>query len=137
MTIELYNKALVYAYVSECEGLLVQADGIFFQSEHVVGKDHDLVVSPLVEADQELTCTELVGIHGVEQNSLLRLYGHIFTIKLRRHGTPYLDAQRARGKRTVSLKHTKQQYTPLFTFSTNPFVLIHPPPPISLISYMD
>jgi len=72
------------------EHSLVQADGVFLQGEHIVSKDDDLVITPLVEANEKLTSTELIGIHGVKQDALLCLNGHIFSVKLRRHWAPHL-----------------------------------------------
>lgn len=75
---------------SNCEDSLVEPYGVFLQGKHVVGKHDDFVVAPLVEADEELASSEFVGVHGVKQDPLLRLDGHIFSVKLRGHRAPYL-----------------------------------------------
>lgn len=43
-----------------------------------------------MEADEKLASTELVGVHGIEQDALLRLDGHILSVKLWRHRAPHL-----------------------------------------------
>lgn len=70
--------------------LLVEANGIFLQGKHVVSKDDYLVIAPLVKANEKLASTELVGVHRVEQDALLRPDGHVLSVKLRRHWAPHL-----------------------------------------------
>ena len=83
--------------------LLVEADSVLLQSEDVVGEHHDLVVASLVELDEELTGSELVGVHGVEENTSLRLDGHVFPVKLRGHRTPHLDEGHSDVKLHISM----------------------------------
>lgn len=78
------------ASLSEDSHLLVEANGILFECEDIVCEDHDLVVAALVEADQELAGTELVGVHGVQQDPFPRLDGHILAEKLGGHWAPHL-----------------------------------------------
>lgn len=84
----------VWLFLTKGSALLVEADGVFLEREDVVGEDDDLVVASLVEADEELACAELVGVHGVKQDPFLGLYSHVLVIKLRGHGTPHLRITR-------------------------------------------
>ena len=69
---------------------LVEAYGVFLQGKHVVSKDNDLVITPLMEANEKLASTKLVGVHRVKQDALLCLNGHILSVKLWRHRAPNL-----------------------------------------------
>lgn len=70
--------------------LLVQPNGIFLQGKYVVGKDNNLVIPSLMELDQKLAGSELVGIHGVQQDALFSFNCHILPVELRRHWAPNL-----------------------------------------------
>lgn len=70
--------------------LLVETNGILLQGKHVVSKDDDLVAASLVEADEKLASAELIGVHRVKKDALLRLDGHVLSVKLRRHRAPHL-----------------------------------------------
>ena len=85
---ETFKAALLFV-----NNLLVEADGVFLQGKHVVSKDDDLVVTPLMKANEKLASTELVGVHRVQQDALLRLDGHVLSVKLRRHRAPHLKKQ--------------------------------------------
>jgi len=70
--------------------LLVEANGVLLQGKHVVSKDHNLVITTLVEADEKLAGAELIGVHCIKQDALLRLDGHVLPVKLWRHRAPHL-----------------------------------------------
>lgn len=88
--------------------LLVQSNGIFLQSKHIVSKDNNLVVPPLMKLDQKLTRSEFVGVHGVQQDSFLGFDCHIFPVKLRRHRAPNLEYSKSQGQR-ASLRIRRQE----------------------------
>lgn len=70
--------------------LLVEADSVLLQGKHVVSKDHDLIVSPLMELNEKLASAELIGVHRIKQDALLCLDGHILSVELWRHWAPHL-----------------------------------------------
>ena len=79
-----------YECVNSFSNLLIEPDGVFLQGKDVISKHNDLVIASLMEANQKLTGTELVGIHSVEQDTFLGLNSHVFSVKLRGHWAPHL-----------------------------------------------
>lgn len=71
--------------------VLIKANSIFLEGKHIVGKDNDLVVASFMEANEKLAGSKLVGVHRVQEDALLRLDGHILSVKLWGHRAPHLN----------------------------------------------
>ena len=90
--------------------LLVQSNGIFLQSKHVVSKDNNLVIPPFMKLDQKLASSEFVGIHGVEQDPFLGFDCHVLPVELRRHWAPNLWNGKNQGSVCKFKHHTTENF---------------------------
>ena len=93
--------------------LLVQSNGIFLQSKHVVSKNNNLVIPPFMKLDQKLASSEFVGVHGVQQDSFLGFDCHILPVKLRRHRAPNLWYNKNQGSVCKFKHHTTGNFSKL------------------------
>lgn len=75
------------------EHLLPKSDCIFLQCKHIVSKDDDFIIPSLMKLNQELTGSEFIWVHGVEQYPFLCFNSYIFSVKFRWHWAPYLQLE--------------------------------------------
>lgn len=69
--------------LSLVEHLLPKSDCIFLQCKHIVSKDDDFIIPSLMKLNQELTGSEFIWVHGVEQYPFLCFNSYIFSVKFR------------------------------------------------------
>lgn len=71
--------------------VLIQANSVFLEGKHIVGKDNDFVVAPFMEANEKLAGSKFIRVHRVQEDALLRLDGHILSVKFWGHRAPHLN----------------------------------------------
>ena len=70
----------------------LRLEDAYYQTEHVVREDNDLVTAILMVFDEVLASLELLRVHAVKKHSLPVILPQVLCIELGWHGTPDLSA---------------------------------------------
>lgn len=63
------------------EHLLPKSDCVLLQCKHIVSKNNDFIIPPLMKLNEELASSKLVWVHGVQQYPFLCFDCYVFSIK--------------------------------------------------------